>query len=813
MNQTETGLNPMQMEAVEHTEGPLLILAGAGSGKTRVLTHRIASLIRDKGVNPWNIMAITFTNKAAGEMRERVDKIVGYGSERIWVSTFHSSCVRILRRHAERLGYANNFAIYDTDDQKSLIKDIMKRLQMDPKLYRDRAIMAAISSAKDEMIEPDQYRIDAGIDWKLQKYAAVYAEYQAELKKNNAMDFDDLLVQTVKLFQQFPEVLDYYQEQFRYIMVDEYQDTNTVQFRFVSLLAAKYRNLCVVGDDDQSIYKFRGANIENILSFEKAFPGARVIKLEQNYRSTQSILNAANEVIRHNRGRKDKTLWTANDEGPKVRFRQYDTAYEEADAIICDIEREKEEKNAEYSDFAVLYRTNAQSRLLEEKCIYYSIPYRLVGGVNFYQRKEIKDILCYLKTIANGRDDLAVQRVINVPKRGIGATSIGKVTIYASANGMSFYDALLRVRGVPTIGKAADKIEKFTEQIENFRSRLSALSIPELIEAILEETGYKKDLEAEGEIEGETRLQNVEELVNKATGYMSTAEEPTLDGFLEEVALVADVDSLDESENRIVLMTLHGAKGLEFPYVYLSGMEDGLFPSSMSIFSDDKDAIEEERRLCYVGITRAEKELTLTAARQRMVNGETRFAKVSRFIEEIPPQLLDEEEQPTVFERTAGMSRGRRGFEDSGTSGWTTGSFGVSGAGDGDRVRIGGMSGKHPLSENDAVWERGAARMSGWGGVNGSGSAGSSRTLDPYKSAYSSSSRPASPAPSFGKAFTVQKVDHLSYGEGDRVRHLKFGEGTVQKIADGGKDFEVTVNFDRVGVKKMFASFAKLVKC
>lgn len=813
MNQTETGLNPMQMEAVEHTEGPLLILAGAGSGKTRVLTHRIASLIRDKGVNPWNIMAITFTNKAAGEMRERVDKIVGYGSERIWVSTFHSSCVRILRRHAERLGYANNFAIYDTDDQKSLIKDIMKRLQMDPKLYRDRAIMAAISSAKDEMIEPDQYRIDAGIDWKLQKYAAVYAEYQAELKKNNAMDFDDLLVQTVKLFQQFPEVLDYYQEQFRYIMVDEYQDTNTVQFRFVSLLAAKYRNLCVVGDDDQSIYKFRGANIENILSFEKAFPGARVIKLEQNYRSTQSILNAANEVIRHNRGRKDKTLWTANDEGPKVRFRQYDTAYEEADAIIRDIEREKEEKNAEYSDFAVLYRTNAQSRLLEEKCIYYSIPYRLVGGVNFYQRKEIKDILCYLKTIANGRDDLAVQRVINVPKRGIGATSIGKVTIYASANGMSFYDALLRVRGVPTIGKAADKIEKFTEQIENFRSRLSALSIPELIEAILEETGYKKDLEAEGEIEGETRLQNVEELVNKATGYMSTAEEPTLDGFLEEVALVADVDSLDESENRIVLMTLHGAKGLEFPYVYLSGMEDGLFPSSMSIFSDDKDAIEEERRLCYVGITRAEKELTLTAARQRMVNGETRFAKVSRFIEEIPPQLLDEEEQPTVFERTAGMSRGRRGFEDSGTSGWTTGSFGVSGAGDGDRVRIGGMSGKHPLSENDAVWERGAARMSGWGGVNGSGSAGSSRTLDPYKSAYGSSSRPASPAPSFGKAFTVQKVDHLSYGEGDRVRHLKFGEGTVQKIADGGKDFEVTVNFDRVGVKKMFASFAKLVKC
>ena len=805
-------LNPEQKEAVLHTEGPLLILAGAGSGKTRVLTHRVAYLI-EQGVAPWNILAITFTNKAAGEMRERVDKLVGLGSDSIWVSTFHSTCVRILRRYIDRLGYDTSFSIYDTDDQKSVMKEVCKKLQIDTKIYKERMLLGAISHAKDELMNPVQMQLDAGSDWNQQKIAGVYAEYQAQLHKNNALDFDDLIMKTVELFQNCPDVLDFYQERFRYIMVDEYQDTNTAQFKLVSLLAAKYQNLCVVGDDDQSIYRFRGANIMNILNFEQVFPDAKVIKLEQNYRSTQSILNAANEVIRHNRGRKDKTLWTANDEGPKVRFRQYDTAYEEADAIIRDIEREKEEKNAEYSDFAVLYRTNAQSRLLEEKCIYYSIPYRLVGGVNFYQRKEIKDILCYLKTIANGRDDLAVQRVINVPKRGIGATSIGKVTIYASANGMSFYDALLRVRGVPTIGKAADKIEKFTEQIENFRSRLSALSIPELIEAILEETGYKKDLEVEGEIEGETRLQNVEELVNKATGYMSTAEEPTLDGFLEEVALVADVDSLDESENRIVLMTLHGAKGLEFPYVYLSGMEDGLFPSSMSIFSDDKDAIEEERRLCYVGITRAEKELTLTAARQRMVNGETRFAKVSRFIEEIPPQLLDEEEQPTVFGRAAGMSRGGRGFEDSGTSGWTTGSFGVSGAGDGDRVRIGGMSGKHPLSENDAAWERGAARMSGWGGVNGSGSAGSSRTLDPYKSAYSSSSRPASPAPSFGKAFTVQKADHLSYGEGDRVRHLKFGEGTVQKIADGGKDFEVTVNFDRVGVKKMFASFAKLVKC
>lgn len=811
-------LNESQRAAVLYGDGPSLVIAGAGSGKTRVLTYKIAYLL-ENGYNPWNILALTFTNKAAREMKERIARQVGEQRARfLWMGTFHSVFSRILRAEASHIGFTSQFTIYDSADSKSLIRSIIKEMGLDEKTYKPGSVQARISNAKNHLVSPSGYAAnkeayEGDLAAKMPAIRDIYSRYWERCRQAGAMDFDDLLVYTYILFRDFPDVLARYREQFRYVLVDEYQDTNYAQHSIVLQLTKENQRVCVVGDDAQSIYSFRGADIDNILYFTKIYPDTKVFKLEQNYRSTQSILNAANEVIRHNRGRKDKTLWTANDEGPKVRFRQYDTAYEEADAIIRDIEREKEEKNAEYSDFAVLYRTNAQSRLLEEKCIYYSIPYRLVGGVNFYQRKEIKDILCYLKTIANGRDDLAVQRVINVPKRGIGATSIGKVTIYASANGMSFYDALLRVRGVPTIGKAADKIEKFTEQIENFRSRLSALSIPELIEAILEETGYKKDLEAEGEIEGETRLQNVEELVNKATGYMSTAEEPTLDGFLEEVALVADVDSLDESENRIVLMTLHGAKGLEFPYVYLSGMEDGLFPSSMSIFSDDKDAIEEERRLCYVGITRAEKELTLTAARQRMVNGETRFAKVSRFIEEIPPQLLDEEEQPTVFERTAGMSRGRRGFEDSGTSGWTTGSFGVSGAGDGDRVRIGGMSGKHPLSENDAVWERGAARMSGWGGVNGSGSAGSSRTLDPYKSAYSSSSRPASPAPSFGKAFTVQKVDHLSYGEGDRVRHLKFGEGTVQKIADGGKDFEVTVNFDRVGVKKMFASFAKLVKC
>lgn len=799
-------LNPMQQEAVYYTEGPLLVLAGAGSGKTRVLTHRIAYLIEEKGVNPWNIMAITFTNKAAAEMRERVDKIVGFGSESIWVSTFHSSCVRILRRHIEYLGYSTNFTIYDGDDQKTLMKQIFKKLDVDTKQFKERAVLSKISSAKDEMITPEEYELNAGIDFREKKVAQIYKEYQKELKKNNALDFDDLILKTVELFQNVPEVLDYYQEKFRYIMVDEYQDTNLVQFKLVDLLAKKYRNICVVGDDDQSIYKFRGANIENILSFEKAFPGAKVIKLEQNYRSTQNILNAANEVIRNNRGRKDKTLWTANEEGNLPRFLQFDTAYEEADAIAREIQKKAAERACDYSEFAVLYRTNAQSRLLEEKFILHSIPYRLVGGINFYQRKEIKDILCYLKTIANGQDDLAVQRIINVPKRGIGATSIGKVTIFASANGMSFYQALLRVKAVPSIGKAGDKILGFVEQIEDFKLRLSELSIKELIEEILEKTGYKKELEAEGEIEAETRLQNIEELINKAVNYSETAEEPTLNGFLEEVALVADVDNMDESENRAILMTLHSAKGLEFPYVYLSGLEDGLFPSSMSLMSDDKDALEEERRLCYVGITRAQKELTITAARQRMTNGETRFSKVSRFVEEIPEWLLEKPEQKSVFGRAAGPSFGGRSqdTEDSrgSSSGWGRKSGMTTGWGGAGSGFDSGFSGSSSSGSGFG------GRAGSYGGIQGSSAKGFG-TLGNRSNAYASKT---APGPSFGKSFTVQKASSLNYSAGDRVRHIKFGEGTVKSIVDGGKDFEVTVDFDRVGQKKMFASFAKLVK-
>ena len=639
-------LNPPQCEAVQHTEGPLLILAGAGSGKTRVLTHRIAYLIEEKGVNPWNILAITFTNKAAGEMRERVDKIVGFGAESIWVSTFHSTCVRILRRYIDRLGYDNSFTIYDTDDQKTLMKDICKYLQIDTKVFKERNLLSAISSAKNEMITPEEYRLKAEGDFGRQKIATVYEEYEKQMRANNALDFDDLLLKAVQLFQTQPDVLEYYQERFRYIMVDEYQDTNTVQFQFISILAAKYRNLCVVGDDDQSIYKFRGANIRNILDFEQVFSDAKVIKLEQNYRSTGTILNAANAVIRNNRGRKDKTLWTDNDEGDKIQFRQFDSAYDEAEFIVDDIRRKTRGNGANYNDFAILYRTNAQSRLFEEKFVTANIPYKIVGGINFYARKEIKDILAYLKTIDNAKDDIAVRRIINVPKRGIGLTSVNRVQEYALARELGFYEALMGVEFIPNIGRGASKMESFVALIEHFKMDAERIKISELVDEILEETGYLEELKGEGEIEAEARIENIDELKNKIIAYEEVCEDQgetaTLSGFLEEVALVADIDSLEEDSDYVVLMTLHSAKGLEFPQVYLAGMEDGVFPSYMCITSDDKSEIEEERRLCYVGITRAEQELTLTYARRRMIRGEMQYNKMSRFLKEIPVELLSD---------------------------------------------------------------------------------------------------------------------------------------------------------------------------
>ena len=683
--------------------------------------------------------------------------------------------MRILRRFIDHLGYNTNFSIYDTDDQKTLMRQILKKMELDPKTFRDRAMLSAISSAKNELMSPEEFRINAEGDWRAKKIAEVYQKYQEELKKNNALDFDDLIFKTVDLFRTNADVLEYYQERFKYIMVDEYQDTNTAQFRLIELLAGKYKNLCVVGDDDQSIYKFRGANISNILDFESAFPGAKVIKLEQNYRSTSHILDAANAVIRNNQGRKNKTLWTANGEGVPVVFHQYEQAYEEADGIVRDILKD----GRDYQDYAVLYRTNAQSRLLEEKCIEHNVPYRLVGGVNFYQRKEIKDVLAYLKTIANGVDDLSVIRIINVPKRGIGATTIGRVTAFASEHGMSFYDTLKEAKQIPGIGKAAEKISRFIAQMEAFRAMAHSeeYSIKDLIDHILEDTGYEEELQEEGEIEVQTRLENIEELINKAAAYEEDSEHPTLDGFLEQVALVADIDNVDDSEERVTLMTLHSAKGLEFPKVYLVGMEDGLFPGMMSIMSGDKTEMEEERRLCYVGITRAKKELVLTAARQRMVNGETRWSKPSRFINEIPPELLDTDKLQPV------LGKGKQDdFDESGLP-WNQGTkSGVS------RFGMG-----YNAYASKTASPTGSSKSSGMGGFGSS-----MQSLEPKKK------------PGFGKTFTVQKAASLDYKEGDRVKHAKFGEGTVKEIIDGARDYEITVEFDKGGQKKMLAGFAKL---
>lgn len=739
-------LNEQQREAVFQTEGPVLILAGAGSGKTRVLTHRTAYLIEEKKVNPYHIMAITFTNKAAGEMRERIDNLVGYGSESIWVTTFHSTCVRILRRHIDRIGFDTRFTIYDADDSKSLIKDICKRLNIDTKIYKERSLLAAISSAKDELVTPVEFalRASASGDYAKRKQAEVYREYQEVLRKNNALDFDDLIVKTVELFQADPEVLDYYQERFRYIMVDEYQDTNTAQFQLIRLLAAKYKNLCVVGDDDQSIYKFRGANIYNILNFEKYFSDAKTIKLEQNYRSTQNILNAANSVIANNTGRKKKSLWTANDAGTKIDFEEFNSSFEEADYIARDIFSGVKKGNYHFGDYAVLYRTNAQSRLFEERFIGSNIPYKIVGGVNFYARKEIKDILAYLKTIDNAKDDLAVRRIINVPKRGIGATTLNRVSDYAAAYDIGFYDALKRAGEIPSIGKSAGKIVPFVTFIQTMRTKAAYIGVADLLREVIEETGYVKELEAEGTEEAEARIENIDELISKAVSYEENEEEANLSGFLEEVALVADIDALESGSDYVVLMTLHSAKGLEFPKVFLAGMEDGLFPSYMSIVSDNAcEEIEEERRLAYVGITRAMKELAITSAKQRMIRGEIQYSKVSRFVKEIPEELLEGEIKKPVF-----MERQ-------------------------EKVQSEAVRPKRPGMRQQPSGQSMQARA-------------------------------------FATSNTIK--GNLEYGISDRVSHIKFGEGTVTAIVEGGRDFEVTVDFDSAGTKKMFANFAKLKK-
>ncbi len=730
-------LNNEQREAVFCTEGPLLMLAGAGSGKTRSLTHRIAYLIEEKGVAPWNILAITFTNKAAQEMRERVDALVGYGSEDIWISTFHATCSRILRRHIDLLGYDRNFTIYDASDQKSLMKEVLKEMKIDTKQFPERSVMSEISFAKNEYKSPLDYRNEYGSNFRNQRIADIYEHYQKRLKENNALDFDDLLVKMVDLFQTNPDVLEHYQDRFQYIMVDEYQDTNTVQFLLVSLLAKKYRNLCVVGDDDQSIYKFRGANIYNILNFEKVFPDAQVIRLEQNYRSTQNILNAANGVIANNKGRKEKKLWTENQKGELVHFKQYDTEYDEADGVVSRINF-LAMRGVQYKDMAILYRTNAQSRIFEEKLKQKNIPYAIVRGISFYDRKEIKDLMSYLKVVDSGMDDLSVKRIINVPKRGIGQTTINRLQEFAILNQMSFLDAVFNADEIPEVTRALAKLHKFADMIEEFREYASEHEISELLEHILDVTQYRAELEAEGTDESISRLEDIEELFNDIAYYEEEEENPNLRDFLAEkdmYTLNAGIDNLEDENNKVLLMTLHNAKGLEFNNVFLGGMEEGVFPGFGAMMSGDESEIEEERRLCYVGITRAKERLFLSAAKRRMLRGQTQYNRRSRFIDEIPGQYLDTEQR--VSEQRVVKN-----------------------------------------TERPAKYQYGAK-------------AGKPYNLSDFK---------------------VKPVGELDYQVGDRVKHIKFGVGTVQEITKGGRDFEVAVEFDRVGRKKMFASFAKLKK-
>lgn len=839
-------LNPMQREAVTTVSGPALVLAGAGSGKTRALTHRIAYLI-EEGINPWNILAITFTNKAADEMRERVDRLVETGAESIWISTFHSMCVRILRRHIEYLGFSTDFTVYDSDDQRTLMRQVIKKLDKDPKQYRERGMLSIISGLKDKLIGPEEYAANVAGDFRQRNYAEIYAEYQAQLRRNNALDFDDLIVKTVELFRTVPQVLENYQNRFQYIMVDEYQDTNAAQFALVSLLARRDRNLWVVGDDDQSIYKFRGADIENILNFEKVFPGAKVIRLEQNYRSTGNILKVANEVIAHNYGRKGKNLWTENAEGMPVEVRQFETAQEEATYIMKQVQKYVDE-GGNYRDCVVLYRTNAQTRILEEMADRYIGQHYKTLGLNFYDRREIKDIIAYLRTISNGRDDLAVQRIINVPKRGIGATSLGRLDTYAAANGLSLYEACTRAGQITGMGKAALKVQGFVEQIEALRELSEEISIVELIDEILSRTGYREYLMEEDDVQAESRLEYIGALKDKAAYYEGDTDTPSLSEFLEDIPLRSDQDNLDRDEDKMLLMTLHSAKGLEFPVVFLAGMEDGLFPSSMSINSDDPEtAIEEERRLCYVGITRAEKRLVMTAARQRMVNGENRYSKLSRFIYEVPGILLDMKgtEGPSQRRSEESLSFGTRyGADGEGYQGKYSFQRGFSGEFSGENPYSGGGSrgksysgrageygertygwqnGGRKRNFGDRPWEYGDEVQYSFGNDSWE------RVFDLDKEAHESpepqSTFRRKQSSGVGRGAAAGSLSGVStgsqmtaagaapdYGVGDRVMHVKFGAGTVGSLERGARDYEVTVEFDSAGKKRMYAAFAKLKK-
>ena len=766
------GLNDKQYEAVINTDGPCLVIAGAGSGKTKVLTHKIAYLISEKDVKPWDILAITFTNKAANEMKQRVENLVGDVAKDMWIGTFHSICVRILRRQIDRIGFDTSFVIFDTSDQKTLVKQIIKSQNLDDKLYTDKTVLYEISNAKNEMLEPAQYAARARGDFRKEKIAEIYSIYQNRLKENNAIDFDDIINFTIKILMENQDLLEYYSNKFKYVLVDEYQDTNKAQFTLVTLLASKFGNITVVGDNDQGIYSFRGADITNILNFEKDFPGTRIIKLEQNYRCTQSILNAANAVIKNNETKYEKKLWTDNEKGSLPKVYRGDNEYDEANYIVREMNSLKTEEYYKYSDFAVLYRMNAQSRSIEDILRREDIPYKIVGGLKFYERKEIKDIIAYLRLVQNTSDNLSLTRIINEPKRGVGKTSLDNIDKMSAANGVSMYEIIKHADEVG-LNRVFANTREFIEVIEAIRAKKDDMKISELIKELLNKTGYTKALELENTVEAESRLQNLDEFLTVAIEFEEESADSSLSEFLEGITLSSDLDGMEDEEDSVTLMTLHSAKGLEFPTVFLVGMEEGIFPGYKSI--GEPKELEEERRLCYVGITRAKEHLYLTCSRQRSIYGSTSCNAVSRFVKEIPANMLDGYEQ----------------IEDAQRSSY------------GDR---------------DRDWEYGRRQdgysRSSYGSYYGGESASST-----YRDIASQGLKVASPvfqfrsADSFLQSLNKNKNDELDltqYKAGVKVYHKKFGEGVISSVEAEGEDLKVDIQFDKAGHKRLMAKFAGL---
>ena len=756
-------LNDKQYEAVVNTEGPCLVIAGAGSGKTKVLTHKIAYLIDEKGVLPWNILAITFTNKAANEMKERIEGLVGDVAKDIWMGTFHSVCVRILRRFIDRIGFDSSFIIFDTSDQRTLIKACIKNIGLDDKMFTDRSVQSEISNAKNEMLEPDQYTVRANGDFRKEKIALVYEMYQKRLKENNAIDFDDIINYTIKILMDNPDVLEYYSDKFKYVLVDEYQDTNKSQFTLVTLLASKNGNITVVGDNDQGIYSFRGADISNILNFERDFPGTKIIKLEQNYRCTGNILKAANSVIKNNEVKYKKQLWTENDVGNLPKVYSAKNEYDEGTYIATQIEHLRREEKYNYSDFAILYRMNTQSRAIEEILRREGIPYKIIGGLKFYERKEIKDVISYLRLIQNPSDNISLKRVINEPKRGIGKTSLDNIEKLAEDTGISMYE-IIKNADQYGLNRVFLNSREFVNVIEELRNKKDDIKISELIKETLNKSGYTKALEEENTIEAENRIENLDEFLTVAIEFEDESAENKLSDFLEGITLSSDIDNMEETDDSVTLMTLHSAKGLEFPVVFLVGMEEGIFPGYKSI-SEPKE-LEEERRLCYVGITRAKKNLFLTCSKQRTIFGSTSCNPISRFLKEIPEELLD------GYDETFGENQENNRFEDSKYS-WTYGSK------DNGNIKTYKIDKKEPVSA--------ASNITGF----------AFRTAESFLN-------------SIGKKASNSNVDLSQYKAGVRIFHKKFGEGTISTVEPEGEDLKVDINFDKVGHKRLMAKYANL---